>query len=220
MRTSQKEMTFVEVQKIVSEHFGLPINIIFFSDAEGRIYMKDMNVLKTLFPMITARRAGEIPEIYVKLRNNMSTLDYLDGNQTLKVKDKETQDEHEKVQSAKMRRAEIEEQKRRDLMEKKLMKDKRIRKKKRWSFCKGLLSMCAFLTFTFLLVSSTIEVNNVHETLLMRQSVTQQFFKGEKNLPIYFREFVDVYEYILDYEGHLKDRENIFFRDNTLLPYM
>ena len=119
-----------------------------------------------------------------------------------------------------MRRAEIEEQKRRDLMEKKLMKDKRIRKKKRWSFCKGLLSMCAFLTFTFLLVSSTIEVNNVHETLLMRQSVTQQFFKGEKNLPIYFREFVDVYEYILDYEGHLKDRENIFFRDNTLLPYM
>ena len=59
--------------------------------------MKDMNVLKTLFPMITARRAGEIPEIYVRLRNNMSTLDYLDGNQTLKVKDKETQDEHEKV---------------------------------------------------------------------------------------------------------------------------
>ena len=56
-----------------------------------------MNVLKTLFPMITARRAGEIPEIYVRLRNNMSTLDYLDGNQTLKVKDKETQDEHEKV---------------------------------------------------------------------------------------------------------------------------
>ena len=162
MRTSQKEMTFVEVQKIVSEHFGLPINIIFFSDAEGRIYMKDMNVLKTLFPMITARRAGEIPEIYVKLRNNMSTLDYLDGNQTLKVKDKETQDEHEKVQSAKMRRAEIEDQKRRDLMEKKLMKDKRIREKKRWSFCKGLLSMCAFLTFTFLLVSSTFEGNNVH----------------------------------------------------------
>ena len=105
-------------------------------------------------------------------------------------------------------------------MEKKLMKDKRIRKKKRIAFCKGLLSMCVFLAFTILLVSSTIDLNNVHETLLMRQSVTQQFFKGEKSLPIYFREFVDVYEYILDYEGHLFDKENIFFRDNTLLPYM
>ena len=100
------------------------------------------------------------------------------------------------------------------------MKDKRIRKKKRIAFCKGLLSMCVFLAFTILLVSSTIDLNNVHETLLMRQSVTQQFFKGEKSLPIYFREFVDVYEYILDYEGHLFDKENIFFRDNTLLPYM
>ena len=168
MRTSQSQMTFVEVQKIVSEHFGLPIHIIFFSDAEGKIYMKDMNVLKTLFPMLTARRAGEIPEIYVRLQKNMSTLDYLDGNQTLKVKDKEIEEDYEKIQSAKMRRAEIDDQKRQDLLEKKIMKDKRIRRKKRIAFFRGFFSMCIFLCFTLLLIRSTTEINKVHENLLMQ----------------------------------------------------
>ena len=75
------------MQKIVATYFGLPPNIMFFSDsssASGKIYMKDMKVLHTLFPMITAHRSGVTPEIHVKLQRNMSTLDFLDGGRQLK----------------------------------------------------------------------------------------------------------------------------------------
>ena len=79
MRVSGDTNTFGDVTKIVATYFGLPAKIMFFSDREGTIYMNDMKVLDTLFPMITAHRSGDTPEIYVRLQRNMSTLDFLDG---------------------------------------------------------------------------------------------------------------------------------------------
>ena len=107
----------------MSEHFGLPKNIIFFADPKGMIYMNDMNVLHTLFPMRTARRADEIPEIFVKLQKGMSTLSYLDGNQNLTVADKQIEKDFEKIQSAKMKRQQMKDQERKDYLEKQRLKN-------------------------------------------------------------------------------------------------
>ena len=40
--------------KKVAAYFTLREDVIFFADEKGKIYMEDMNIMETLFPMITA----------------------------------------------------------------------------------------------------------------------------------------------------------------------
>ena len=154
MRISRDTETFGDVQKIVAEYFGLPPNIMFFSDSEGIIYMKDMKVRQTLFPMYSAFRSGTIPEIYVRLQRNMSTLDFLDGGRQLKQQAAAIEEDYEKVQSAKLKKANIVEAERKRELEFKELKNQRLLQKKSWQFLRGLISMIIFSIFCSALIYS------------------------------------------------------------------
>ena len=39
-------------------------------------------------------------------------------------------------------------------------------------------------------------------------------------MPLYFREKHQLIGYIMDYEDYLNDKQNIFFRDNVMLPWI
>ena len=224
MRTSNNTRTFGQVTKIIANDHGLPENIMFFSDKEvdGNIYMKDMIVLDTLFPMKTAFISGKVPEIYVILQRNMSTLDYIDDGSQLKEQAHNIEEEYEKLQTAKQIKAKKVEQKRNKEREFDDMKNKSINKKHKKAIITGFFSMLLFMCFIWLLLDSASTLNRVHENLQMRLAVTGQFFRETKinDLPIYFRERNQLISYINGYEDFLKDHKNNFFRDNTLLPWI
>jgi len=54
--------------------------LIFFADEQESIYMEDMNILETLFPLINVQTTGQVPRIMVILQSRMTQIDIMQGN--------------------------------------------------------------------------------------------------------------------------------------------
>ena len=59
--------TFASIKPKVAQYFTLREDLIFFADEKESIYMEDMNILETLFPLINAQTTGVVPKIKVLL---------------------------------------------------------------------------------------------------------------------------------------------------------
>jgi len=64
----------------VARYFGYPPESFFFTNEEGYIYMNNMNVKDTLFPMKTAKSSTYLPTVKVCLKKSMDTLDFMIGD--------------------------------------------------------------------------------------------------------------------------------------------
>ena len=112
--------------------------------------MKDMKVKEALFPLITAHRSDHIPEIFVILRSQSKIIDYLDGGRRQKELQKAAEEDYEKVQDAKNRKAKEKQEKKEEEDRKEDMVKNLLNKKQTYEFFKGLTNMCIFTLFIVL----------------------------------------------------------------------
>jgi len=90
--------TFDEIKPVIAEYFALPSDVIFFKNEKDEIYLGNIMVLPTLFPFLNSRLKGETPFLRIALKSNMSTLDYILGNEKVKQAMHNEKEELEKVQ--------------------------------------------------------------------------------------------------------------------------
>ena len=74
--------TFADIKYGIAKYFAIPAEVIFFKNDKGEILLQDLKVLPTIFPLMNAKRKDEYPILYVTLQSNMSTLEYILGDDT------------------------------------------------------------------------------------------------------------------------------------------
>jgi hypothetical protein len=57
---------------------------IFFKNEKNEVLLNNLKVLPTLFPMLNSKIKGEIPVLKLVLKSNMTTLDYILGEEGAK----------------------------------------------------------------------------------------------------------------------------------------
>lgn len=80
VRCHDEQDEFRSIKKKVASYFTLREDLIFFADEQDTIYMEDMRIIETLFPLLTAQTAGVVPKIKVLLQSNLSQIDFMQGN--------------------------------------------------------------------------------------------------------------------------------------------
>lgn len=96
--------TIKNIKSNIGEYFGLPPPI-FLENQNKEILLDRNKVIDELFPMQSSKIRGEDPVIYVTFQKNMTTLDYILGDQReiramkkqLEDQEKERRDNEEKV---------------------------------------------------------------------------------------------------------------------------
>lgn len=72
IRVKDQNDTFEKIKPKIAAYFTLREDLIFFADKNDTIYMEDMQIMETLFPLIDAHVTGSVPEVYVLLQSKMS----------------------------------------------------------------------------------------------------------------------------------------------------
>lgn len=73
--------TFGEIEKTVAQYFSLKKDMIFFKNDRDEVLLDNMEILPTLFPMLSSKFVGQTPLLKVALQKNQNTLDYIKGDE-------------------------------------------------------------------------------------------------------------------------------------------
>jgi len=73
--------TFESIRSPAARYFGLPVGQIYFMDCDHQIYMNDMDLRESLFPMLQSRLTSHTPTIYLTLQKNRSVIENLVGGE-------------------------------------------------------------------------------------------------------------------------------------------
>ena len=86
MRCSKQTETFNDVIEIAARYFGYEPKVVFMADKpeKGCIYLGEQKVFDSIFPLRTAKRVSYTPELHVVLRRNMTSMDLVDNEKTLR----------------------------------------------------------------------------------------------------------------------------------------
>jgi hypothetical protein len=57
---------------------------IFFKNEKDEVLLNNLKVLPTLFPLLNSKIRGEIPKLLIAFKSNMTTLDYILGDEQKK----------------------------------------------------------------------------------------------------------------------------------------
>lgn len=77
--------TFSDIKPVIADYFALPYEAIFFLTEKNEVLLSNLRVLPTLFPMLNSKLRYETPLLSIALKCNMSTLDYILGDEQVKV---------------------------------------------------------------------------------------------------------------------------------------
>ena len=100
--------TFYDIKPRIANYFGLPEDKIFLTNSKQEIILPKILVVDELFPLQTCKIRNDKPTIYVTFSKNMTTQDYILGDQRfLELADKEEADREKRLkeQEAKEQRA-------------------------------------------------------------------------------------------------------------------
>jgi hypothetical protein len=77
--------TFYDIKYPIAKQFALPPDSIFFKmEDSDEVLLPNLLVLPILFPMITSKIKGQMPCLRISMRANMSTMDYILGEEKAK----------------------------------------------------------------------------------------------------------------------------------------
>lgn len=76
--------TFGDIKQPIAQYFALPNDVIFFKNDKDEVLLSNLKVLPTLFPLLNSKIKGENPVLQIALKCNMSTLDYILGDEQAK----------------------------------------------------------------------------------------------------------------------------------------
>jgi|LauGreDrversion4_2_1035121.scaffolds.fasta_scaffold69380_1 hypothetical protein len=77
--------TFDDIKGPISQYFALPEDKIFFKlKDKDEVLLFNLPVKPTLFPMISTKIRHEIPCLRIAMQANMSTLDFILGEEQIK----------------------------------------------------------------------------------------------------------------------------------------
>jgi hypothetical protein len=114
-RCQTDDDTFLSIKQKVAQYFTLREDLVFFADENDCIFMEDMKIVDTLFPLINAQITGYEPQIKVLLQSSMTQIDVMQGNQKEKEQRKLIEDNLRLLENTKrQRKREREEQQRKD----------------------------------------------------------------------------------------------------------
>ena len=190
-------------------------------DEHKRIYLKNMDVRKALFPMETAKQTDSIPVLTMKKCQAMTTLERLDRGKI--QKEQADNDEKQFNQNAQQKKAKDEREKKEKEQQNEIQKRKRdmqqsIQRKKR-AF--GWFRFGLYIAFFYIIQKAHNMSMQVTSNFRVRSTIVEQIFgTSPDNLPLTFGTSANVVRAIYKYDEMLSDKRNIFFEDNRLLPWI
>ena len=129
--------------------------------------------------------------------------------------------EFDKIQDAKLRKTnQIKEQQRREQAYENMKKSK-LRKQRVRSFLIGFLRFVVFIIFIFLVQDSITTQLKITPSFFTNESIQRQLFRDlTGDLPVRLRSEDKLKDFLLRYEEKLVDPNNMFFRENRILPHI
>lgn len=163
-RCSKQTEYFADVIELAARQLGYDPDVVFLSDKPegGCIYLKEQRVFDVIFPLVTAQRVHFQPSLYVVLKRNMTSMDIVDNEQSLKDEAKKLvrQEEHDIAAKNKL---EYEAEIKRIAEEEHELVMEKYRKKRRYKiFFNGMINfLLTIVIFLIFMYSSSTMLKNV-----------------------------------------------------------
>lgn len=77
--------SFGDIKPAIAQYFSLPSDVIFFKNDKDEVLLSDLKVMPSLFPMLNSKLRGNTPLLRLALKSNMSTLEYILGDDQVKL---------------------------------------------------------------------------------------------------------------------------------------
>ena len=97
-KLGSRKDTFADIKGRIANYFGLPEDKIFLTNSRQEIILPKIRVIDELFPLETCKLRNDKAIIYVTFSKNMTTQDYILGDQRYKdMAEKEEADRVKKL---------------------------------------------------------------------------------------------------------------------------
>ncbi|CDW72445.1 UNKNOWN [Stylonychia lemnae] len=215
--------TFMNIKPAIAQYFALPAEEIFFKNEKDEILLQNLKVLPTLFPLINSKIRGTTPVLKLALKCNMSTLDYIVGDENIKIAQLQEQEEQEQIHQNNLHQSRQRDAARQREQELKNIRERIQRKQRCIQVSIGLSQTAIFLLFFIFQIILTVYQRKVVMSYWGQDGAKNQVFDMQES-QVQFNNMTQMLNYIqFDLSRNIYYDPNhfdLFWESNAVLPYI
>eukprot|EP00347_Sterkiella_histriomuscorum_P019102 403342941 len=215
--------SFRNIKPVIAQYFALPQEEIFFKNERDEVLLSNLKVLPTLFPLINSKIRNTTPVLKIALKCNMSTLDYIIGDEHLKQAMQQEQEDQEQIHQNNLHQSRQRDQAKQRDQEVKNMRDRIQKKQQCIKISLGLTQTAIFLLFIIFQIILVVRQRNVVTSYWSQYSSVNQMM-GSYDKQVQFNNQTHMLDYIKNVIGGNIQKQtgsfDMFWDSNYLLPFV